>query len=136
MIMEKVLGIGGVFLRSKDPKALSEWYGKHLGLPIEPEWFGAVLPGVPDGMEPVTGIWSAFPENTAYFGDPKNRVMVNFAVRDVQRMVDQLREMGCDVDEKVESNEYGTFGWVTDPEGHRVELWQPPAKQIGEGTSS
>ena len=56
--------------------------------------------------------------------------MINFVVRDVQRMVDQLREMKCAVDDRVETNEYGTFGWVTDPEGHRIELWQPPAKRL------
>jgi len=97
-----------------------------LGLNIEPEWNGAILQGIPEGMDPVPGIWSAFPAETEYFGDRYNHVMINFVVRNVQKMVDQLREMGCDVDEKVESNEYGTFGWVTDPEGHRVELWQPP----------
>ena len=134
--MEKVLGIGGVFLRSRDPKALSEWYREHLGLPIEPEWHGAVLPGIPQGMNPVPGIWSAFPQDTEYFGDSRNQVMINFVVRDVQAMVDQLREMGCDVDDKVESNEFGTFGWVTDPEGHRIELWQPPAAETGEGSPS
>ena len=87
-------------------------------------------------MDPVPGIWSAFPEDTSYFGDSRNQVMVNFVVRDVQLMVDQLREMDCNVDEKVESNEYGTFGWVTDPEGHRIELWQPPANEAHDGTSS
>jgi predicted enzyme related to lactoylglutathione lyase len=125
--MQKVQGIGGVFIRAKDRHALSAWYRKHLGIDIDDEWCGAILPG---GEKPTSaeggGIWSAFDEKTDYFGASENQFMVNFRVADRDAMLAQLREGGCDVDEKTEENDFGHFGWVTDPEGHRVELWQPP----------
>lgn len=125
--MERVLRFGGVFLRSEDPQRLAQWYRENLGLDIEESWCGAVLPGAPAGSPlDVPGIWSAFPADTDYFGDRRNQVMVNFVVEDRDRMLEQLRANGCTVDEKVEQNEFGRFGWVTDPDGNRLELWQPP----------
>lgn len=125
--MEKVLGIGGVFLRAKDREALARWYRDHLGVPIDEAWWGGAFPlSTPDDVGGAYVVFSAFPQTTTYFGDAANQVMVNFRVRDLEAMLAQLREKGCDVDERVEKSEYGAFGWVTDPEGHRVELWQPP----------
>jgi len=123
--MEKVIGIGGVFVRSRDRKALAGWYKEHLGLDIDEEWCGAILPSAPPG-DPNGGIWSAFPEETEYFGPNQRQFMVNFHVADRDAMLAQLREAGCDVEDKTEDNDYGRFGWVTDPEGNRIELWQPP----------
>ena len=125
--MEKVLGIGGVFLRVRDRESLTKWYKEHLGLDIQAEWFGAILPARSEhDRGGAYSVWGTFPEDTDYFGSRDNAVMVNFRVRDLHAMLAQLRAGGCDVDEKVEESDYGKFGWVTDPDGRRVELWEPP----------
>ena len=126
--MERVLGIGGVFVRARDQAALARWYRDHLGLEIQEAWWGAVLPlATPHDTPGSYAVWSAFPPETDYFGRRENQCMVNFRVRDLFAMLAQLRAAGCDVDAEVQDGAYGKFGWVTDPEGHRVELWQPPA---------
>lgn len=126
--MPSVLGIGGVFFRAKDPAALAQWYATHLGLPVSPHWAGAVLPlQHPSDSPNAHVVWSPFKADTTYFGRPENTFMVNFRVDDLDGLIAALRSAGCTVDEKVERSEYGAFGWVTDPEGNRIELWQPPA---------
>ncbi|MFA7332036.1 MAG: VOC family protein [Candidatus Delongbacteria bacterium] len=124
--MERVLGIGGIFLKARDPDALKAWYREHLGLQIE-EWGGLAFPWQrPDGLPGMT-VWSVFAESSNYFDPSPARFMVNYVVRDLRALLETLRAEGCQVDERVEESEYGLFGWVMDPEGHRVELWQPPA---------
>ncbi len=126
--MEKVLGIGGVFLRARDREALARWYRDHLGVPVDEAWWGGMFPlSTPHDTAGAGVVWSAFPHDTGYFGAASNAHMINFRVRDLDAMLAQLRAAGCAVDERVERSEYGAFGWVTDPEGGRVELWQPPA---------
>ena len=121
--MARAIGIGGVFLKARDPKALGAWYRDHLGLPLE-DWGGAVLKFSDDPTPRESGyaVWSLFPEATTHFSGP---CMVNFRVDDLDALLAQLRSAGCTVDEKVSDDDYGRFGWVTDPEGNRVELWQP-----------
>lgn len=125
--MSRVVGIGGVFLKAKDPVALRAWYQKHLGLEID-SWGGmAFFWNRPDG--PGTDgatIWSVFEEGSGYFAPSTARFMVNYIVRDLHAVLAELRSEGCDVDTKVEESEYGKFGWVMDPEGNRLELWEPP----------
>lgn len=125
--MTRVTGIGGIFFKSQDPKALGEWYRVHLGIDLEP-WGGAafrwVTPDNPGGVG--TTIWSPFPADTAYFAPSAAPFMVNFRVHDLHALLAALRAEGCQVDDKVDESEYGKFGWVMDPEGNRVELWQPP----------
>ena len=124
--MEKVLGIGGVFVRSKDPAALAAWYRDNLGLDITP-WNGAVFPlRHDDDRGGARVVWSAFKGDTEYFGAPENSFMLNFRVRDLHAMRAQLLAKGCNVDEKVDESDFGKFGWVTDPDGRRIELWEPP----------
>lgn len=127
--MEKVLGVGGVFYRTKDRKALCEWYRDNLGVAVDDSWFGGVLPAKHELDRPTAmTVWSTFAEDSEYLGDASNSFMINFRVRDLDAMLAQLRTNGCDVDDKVERSEFGAFGWVTDPEGRRVELWEPPEK--------
>ncbi|MBL8632535.1 MAG: VOC family protein [Myxococcales bacterium] len=125
--MKRVTGIGGVFFKSKDPKALSAWYHKHLGIPLE-SWGGAVFrwqsPDNPSGVG--STVWSPFAETTSYFGGGDSQFMLNFRVHDLRALLTQLREEGCSVDDKIDESELGLFGWITDPEGRRIELWQPP----------
>jgi predicted enzyme related to lactoylglutathione lyase len=125
--MERVTGIGGVFFKARDPKALLEWYGTHLGMVREPDFTGAVFRW---GTEKDTGslgstTWAIFPSDTTYFGPPDARGMVNYRVKDLDRMLEQLRSAGVDVDPRVEDSEFGRFGWAVDGEGNRFELWQP-----------
>lgn len=128
--MKRVTGIGGVFFKSKDPAALGEWYRTHLGMNVE-AWGGVAFrwagPDNPSGVG--TTIWSPFKDDSEYFAPSQSRFMINYRVDDLHALLAQLRSEGCDVDTKVEESEYGKFGWVMDPEGHRIELWQPPAGQ-------
>lgn len=123
--MAKVLGVGGVFFRSSDPAALCAWYREWLGIQAEPP-FGAAFPPdtVPDGG---LTIWSPFPRDTPYFGDSGQMFMINLMVDDLRAALAQVREGGAAVVDEIEDHEYGSFGWFTDPDGNRVELWQPRA---------
>ena len=116
--MERVLGIGGYFLRAADPEALSSWYRDCLGLETDAhgQWSPELGPTV----------FATFGSETDYFGTRTQQTMLNFRVRDLDAMLGQLRERGADVAEEVQEMEgVGRFGWVTDPEGNRIELWQP-----------
>jgi len=122
----RVSGIGGIFFKAMDPPALAAWYHRHLGIPIEP-WGGAVFrwaAGNPGG-EGCT-VWNAFPMDTSYFSPGGASFMVNFRVENLAELLATLREEGCRVDDRTETSEFGSFGWVLDPENNRVELWQPP----------
>jgi predicted enzyme related to lactoylglutathione lyase len=126
-VMERVLGIGGVFFKAKDPAALAEWYRKHLGIDVQP-WGGfAFRASAAHGPNHDVTVWSLFPATSKYFDPSREPFMVNYRVRDLDALLAALRAEGCAVDERVESSEYGRFGWVMDPEGHRIELWQPPS---------
>lgn len=126
--MERVTGIGGIFIKAHDPEALRAWYQRHLGVPVT-EWGGAVFrwhtpeKPEPDGMT----VWSIMPMSSGYFAPSTATFMINYRVRDVRALIAVLREEGCQVDERIDESEHGIFGWVMDPEGNRVELWQPPA---------
>jgi predicted enzyme related to lactoylglutathione lyase len=120
--MERVRGVGGVFFRARDPKALAEWYRDHLGIPVEADQTYASFESAGPGDQTV---WSTFPMETKYFGPGGAGLMVNYRVDDLDAMLAQLREAGVEVVEPVEEYEYGRFGWAVDPEGNRFELWQP-----------
>jgi len=126
----KVTGIGGVFFKSKDPKQLTQWYKKHLGVPVDD--YGYVSFPNPDksevGKNSAT-VWSPFKADTTYFKPSDASFMINFRVDDLDILLQQLRDAGVEVDEKTSDDEYGKFGWCMDPEGNKIELWQTPAKQ-------
>jgi predicted enzyme related to lactoylglutathione lyase len=115
--MERVLGIGGYFLRAADPAALSAWYRDCLGLDADEN-------GVWQ-QEPGPTVFATFESGTDYFGSPSQRTMLNFRVRDLDAMLTQLRAAGADVSAETQDLPgVGRFGWATDPEGNRLELWQ------------
>jgi predicted enzyme related to lactoylglutathione lyase len=120
--VEHILGIGGVFFKARDPKALAAWYAEHLGVPVDAGQTYGMLVADKAGEQTV---WSTFPADTAYFGPGPAAFMVNYRVRDLDAMLAQLRAAGASVEERVEDYEYGRFGWAADPEGNRFELWQP-----------
>ena len=118
---ERVLGIGGVFFRSERPDELAHWYEEHLGIERDPEFTGKAF-RAREGDETV---WALFPADTSYFGAQDKQSMVNYRVRDLDSMLAQLRAAGVNVDDRVEEIANGRFGWATDPEGNRFELWEP-----------
>ena len=126
--MSRVTGIGGIFLKAKDPAMLRAWYKKHLGIDVQ-AWGGTAFRWVDSSGHAIAG-------KTAWaVGDGKNfapstaSFMVNYRVSDLHGLLATLRAEGCDVLEKTEESQFGKFGWVMDPEGNKVELWQPPAGQ-------
>lgn len=122
--MAKVIGFGGIFFKSRDPKALGEWYAKHLGLPVE-GWGGARFEE--DTARAGYTLWSPFAADTTHFAPSTHPYMINFRVDDLDALLRQLRAAGVQVDDRVEEGEYGRFGWIMDPDGTRIELWQLPA---------
>ncbi|MFK0237323.1 VOC family protein [Streptomyces vinaceus] len=116
--MERVTGIGGYFMRAADPAALNAWYRDCLGLDADEHGLWQ------QGAGPT--VFAAFESGTDYFGSREQRTMLNFRVRDLDAMLAQLRAKGADVaGETQDMDGVGRFGWVTDPEGNRVELWEP-----------
>jgi len=128
--MQRVTGLGGIFLKANDPKAQYAWYEKHLGIKAKAEAGGAMFHWRYADDPEKTGmtIWSMFPENTKYFGTGNQAQMLNYIVDDLDALLEALKAEGVTVDPKVEKHEYGKFGWITDPEGNRIELWEPPKK--------
>lgn len=129
----RITGIGGVFFKAKDPTKLMEWYRRHLGFPalgsdpgqgenhVSFYWRN---PDDPDQRGRT--IWSLFPPDTNYFDPSSSPVMMNYRVADLASVLDALRAEGVWVDDKLEESEFGKFGWIMDPEGNKIELWQPP----------
>ena len=125
--MKRVTGIGGVFFYAKDPAALGAWYKKHLGIDVQ-DWGGAAFPWSDASGNPVKGTtaWLIAPAGGGQFAPSRAPFMINYRVDDLAALLDALRAEGCEVLEKVDESEFGKFGWVMDPEGNKVELWQPP----------
>jgi predicted enzyme related to lactoylglutathione lyase len=124
--MKRVIGIGGVFFKARDPEKLRTWYQQHLGLEFDA--YGSVLFSYPDEQEPektAQTVWSLFPSDTKYFDPSKAAFMINYRVENLASLLEQLRNEGVEVDERTEEYGYGRFGWIMDPEGNRIELWEP-----------
>jgi len=127
--MERVTGIGGVFFKSEDPKKLQAWYVEHLGVPDEGgyvafRWMEKDRPGE-EGMT----VWSTFPKDTKHYQPSSAPFMINYRVRDLDAMLVQLRAAGVETVGEPESGPYGRFAWVMDPDGNKVELWEPPPSE-------
>ena len=125
--MKRVTGIGGVFFQAKDAPALQRWYKQHLGVDVQ-EWGGAVFRWTDDQDRPIGGTttWSIGSDQSDHFAPSKAAFMVNYRVADVHALAKVLKEEGCHVLDTIHESEYGIFAWVIDPEGNKVELWQPP----------
>lgn len=118
-----VTGVGGVFLRAKDPKALVAWYRDVLGVPIE-AWGGAAFRDDAAGHPPKVA-WSAFPTATTYFAPSTADVMIDYAVDDLDAIVERLRAKGVEILDRRDDDPSGRFACIVDPEGRKVELWEP-----------
>ncbi len=125
--MQRVTGIGGIFFKARDPKALAAWYREHLGIPVE-EWGGAAFRWAGDSNPGGVGttIWNPFNADTTYFAPSEAGFMVNYRVADLHALLAALRAEGVEVVGDPQDSEYGKFGWVLDPEGNKLELWEPP----------
>jgi predicted enzyme related to lactoylglutathione lyase len=121
--MQRVIGIGGIFIKSRDPKALQAWYVKHLGLPLTPD--GYVVFSSAEKEDRGYAVWSAFPESTTYLEPSTSRYMINFRVADLDGLLSALREEGVQIVGEPMYESYGKFGWILDPEGNKIELWEP-----------
>lgn len=127
--MQRVTGIGGIFIKARDRQALLAWYRDHLGIDVQ-AWGGCSFQWqTPERPEPNgSTVWSIFDAGAEpdYFAPSKAGFMVNYRVDDLDALLTALRAEGCEVDPKTEVSEFGKFGWVMDPEGNRLELWQAP----------
>jgi len=121
-----ITGIGGIFFKAKDPKALAAWYRDVLGMPVAP-WGGALLRADAPQHPPVT-TWSAFSSATKYFTPSEATFMINYAVDDMDALLARLKEKGIEALKRDDADANGRFAWVLDPEGNKVELWEPKQK--------
>jgi predicted enzyme related to lactoylglutathione lyase len=128
--MKRVTGIGGIFFNANDPAAMRAWYKQHLGVDVL-DWGGAVFNWADEEGKPTGGmtVWSINGLDTTLYEPSKSNFMINYRVADLAALLQALRDEGCQVLDKTEDGEYGKFGWVIDPEGNKVELWEPPPGQ-------
>lgn len=125
--MKRVTGIGGIFFKTEDPKKLKDWYGKHLGLPIDD--YGASFKWIDmdhrDAKEPALTAWSPFKSDTKYFEPSEKSYMFNYRVENLEELLKVLKEEGVQIVGEMQEFSYGKFGWIMDPEGNKIELWEP-----------
>lgn len=121
--MKRVTGIGGIFFKSKNPSAINEWYGKHLGLPVN-KYGASFIEKDEQGNEKMTQ-WSPFKEDTTYFAPSEKPFMLNFRVENLEELLKILAQEGVTILGDMQTYEYGKFGWILDPEGNKIELWEP-----------
>ena len=128
--MRRVTGIGGVYFHAKNPVALRAWYEQHLGIDVQ-EWGGTAFTWTDAAGSPMKGttVWLIGAADGNSFAPSTASFMINYRVDDLDSLLKTLRDEGCNVLEKADDSEFGKFGWVIDPEGNKVELWQPPAGQ-------
>jgi predicted enzyme related to lactoylglutathione lyase len=123
--MARITGIGGVFFKAADPKALAAWYEEHLGLALEP-WGGAILKWPEDRAEDGgSTVWNLAEKDSQWFAPSESSFMINYRVDDLVELLEDLRAAGVDIVAGPEAHENGKFAWISDPEGNKVELWQP-----------
>lgn len=123
--MQKVTGIGGVFIKAKDPKNLAAWYQKHLGIGFGNELYVDFKWDNKDLNAPGHTIFSFFKQDSTYFNPSSSGFMINFRVDNLNELITALKEEGIETVGEMTEEEYGKFSWIMDPEGNKIELWQP-----------
>ncbi|MEO5735384.1 MAG: VOC family protein [Rubrivivax sp.] len=128
--MKRVSGIGGICFQARDPVALRSWYQQHLGVDVQ-AWGGTAFAWTDGSGRSATGstLWSIEAAGGDHFAPSRASFMINYRVEDLGALLQALRDEGCDVLDATDDSEYGKFGWVIDPDGNKVELWQPPPGQ-------
>lgn len=127
--MKKVTGIGGIFFKSKEPKKMTEWYARHLGLNTNPygamfDWFEG-----DDNTKKAQTQWAPFSDSTDYFAPSTKEFMINYRVDNLEALVEELKKEGVTFVDDVVTYEYGKFIHILDPEGNKIELWEPPVEE-------
>ena len=125
--LEQVTGIGGVFFKVKDPKGMTAWYRTNLGIQSKGGYTDFTWRDKDHPEEMGHTTWRIFPTNTTYFGQSSSSLMINYRVANLDRMLEQLRKSGVEI-EKIEDYDFGRWAWIMDPEGNRIELWEPKRK--------
>lgn len=123
--MKKVTGIGGVFFKCKDPEAVKKWYNENLGIPTTP--YGATFEWrqEEDSSKKGTTAWNPFKDTTKYFEPSAKEFMINYRVENLEELVKELKENGVTIVDELETYDYGKFIHIMDPEGNKIELWEP-----------
>ena len=125
--MKRVTGLGGVFFKTEDPKKLKDWYAKHLDLKTDD--YGAnffwIDPNAPDAQVLARTVWGTFEKDTKYFNPSQKQFMFNYRVDNLVELLKVLKEEGVQLVGEMEEYPYGKFGWIMDPEGNKIELWEP-----------
>ena len=122
----RVTGLGGFFFKTKNPDTIKKWYGKHLGLPVND--YGCTFNWKDKEGKDCSTQWSPFKQDTAYFAPSEKEFMMNFRVENLKELLKTLKEEGVTIVGEMEEYEYGKFGWILDPEGNKIELWEPVDK--------
>ena len=123
--MKKVTGIGGIFFKCKDPKAINEWYKTHLGFNTSPYGTSFKWRQSDDSTKEGLTQWNPFAENTKYFEPSTNDFMINYRVENLEALIEELKKGGVTIIDKMETYDYGKFVHILDPEGNKIELWEP-----------
>jgi len=128
--MKCVTGIGGIFFKSENPGELYRWYEEHLGIQRMPDGSGAIFEwrDVQENKKGMT-VWSIFSRESKYFNSGPNGFMINYRVDDLDALLEELKKGGVQIDPHREDYDYGRFAWIVDPEGNRIELWEPPKQK-------
>ena len=126
--MKRVTGIGGVFFKADNAEKLYNWYDEHLGITRAPDGSGAMFEWrkVDDSQKKGVTVWALFPRDTKYFKPSRSSFMINYRVDNLDALLDTLQKEGVEIDPHREDYDYGRFAWIMDPEGNRIELWEPP----------
>ncbi|NNJ72742.1 MAG: VOC family protein [Enterobacterales bacterium] len=127
--MAKILGIGGIFFKSSEPKKLSKWYKQYMGLDIDSSFNGSTF-AIKNAPENAYSVWSPFAADTKYFQPSEKDFMINFIVDDVEKLLNQAKLGGAVVHGSQNEEPFGLFGWFSDPDGNKIELWQPTKSQL------
>lgn len=128
--MKRVTGIGGIFFKCKNPEAVKEWYSKHLG--IQADKYGTIFKWreMDDPDKIGSTVWSPFKDDTEYFNPAKKDFMFNYRVENLEELIKILKKEGVTVVGEIEVYDYGKFGWIVDPEGNKIELWEPVDERL------
>jgi len=127
--MRRVTGLGGVFFKTNDPQKMYEWYDRHLGIKKGEHGVSFLWRDAEDTKKTGMTAWALFPRDTKYFDPSRANFMLNYRVEDLDALLDALRKEGVQIDPRREDYDYGRFAWIMDPEGNRIELWEPHEPQ-------
>lgn len=119
----RVIGLGGFFFKSKDPEGIKQWYKERLGIPTDQ--YGWTFWWLDEKGNKCSTQWSPFDQNTSYFAPSEKQFMMNFRVNNLLGLLEDLKKEGVQIVGEVEEYDYGKFGWILDPEGNKIELWEP-----------